>query len=90
MERKVETVPDSQIIAKPAADVGAADHIAQHNRFKAMERRFAEMPRETVRIREEDGSQFVQINTYSFSIGVGTPVKVPVQVADMLREKGVI
>jgi hypothetical protein len=47
------------------------------------------MPREEVYIREEDGNQFVQINTYTFQMAKGKRHKVPRQVADMLRAKGV-
>ena len=86
----VGRIPDDQIIAKPAAKVTDQAQRRQ-NMIGIMREKFANEPQEKVRIREEDGSQFVQINGYSMRIYPSAEyVKVPKSVADELRNRGVI
>lgn len=51
---------------------------------------FAAMPKETIRIPQDRGSQFVQVNGYSFNIAAGVHVQVPKQIAQILRDAQVI
>ena len=91
MNRTVETVPDSQIIAKPPAKVGTSDQKKRMNLTARMKQKFDNEPTEKVRIREEDGSQFVQVNGYSYRIFPSEDyVEVPRTVAAILRERKVI
>jgi hypothetical protein len=55
-----------------------------------MREHFRKQKRITIRIPKEAGEQFVQINGYSFQIQAGVKVEVPVQVAEMLEEAGII
>jgi hypothetical protein len=55
-----------------------------------MKRYFADRPKEKIRIRPSDGEQWVQINGYAFRIQAGEDVRVPVDVADLLRNAGVL
>ena len=58
----------------------------QLKRMQMMKEYFAEQDKETIKIRKELGEQWVQINGYGFRIQAGERVKVPVDVADLLRE----
>lgn len=51
---------------------------------------FAKQPKETIKIQKDRGGQFVQVNGYTFDIAAGYPVEVPKQIAQMLRDAGVI
>lgn len=86
----VGRVPDDQIIAKPAAKV-ESERPRRDSMIAVMREKFANEPTEKVRIREEDGSQFIQINGYSYRI-YPTPEyqDVPKSIADELRNRGVI
>ena len=56
---------------------------------KRMEAHFKAQKKVKVRIRPEDGEQWVQVNGYTFLIQPGEWVRVPEQIYDMLVEKGV-
>lgn len=58
--------------------------------MEKMRRYFKGRPLEEIYIRKDEGRQFVQINGYSFQIEAGVRVPVPVDVADVLREAGII
>ena len=60
------------------------------NRVERMRQYFAEQDRETIKIRKELGEQTVQINGYPFQIQAGVKVKVPVDVAEILRDAEII
>ena len=60
------------------------------SRHAKMKKYFAEQERETIRIRKEEGDQTVRINGYGFRIQAGEKVKVPVDVAEALREANII
>lgn len=60
------------------------------SRLAQMKAYFAEQPRETIRIRKEMGDQTVRINGYGFKIQAGQKVKVPVDVAEVLRDAEII
>lgn len=66
------------------------NEMTQASRVEKMRQYFANQPKEKIRIRPSDGEQWVQINGYAFRIQAGEEVKVPVDVADLLREAGVI
>jgi hypothetical protein len=51
---------------------------------------FAEQPKETIKIRSELGEQTVIINGYPFQIQAGERVKVPTDVAEILRDAEII
>lgn len=70
--------------ATPNVNVEAA------KRYDRMKEYFKNRPKETIRIRSELGEQWVQINGYAFRIQAGEKVKVPVDVADLLREADII
>jgi len=60
------------------------------SRLQMMKDYFAEQPRETIRIRKELGDQTVRLNGYGFRIQAGEKVKVPVDVAEVLRDAEII
>lgn len=62
----------------------------QKSRMDKMREYFKNRPKEKIRIRPSDGEQWVQINGYAFRIQPGVDVSVPVDVADILRDAGVI
>lgn len=62
----------------------------QTKRIERMKEYFANRPKETIRIRKEFGEQWVQINGYAFRIQAGEKVKVPVDVAELLRDADII
>jgi hypothetical protein len=64
--------------------------MAQISRQQRMKEYFAEQPKETIKIRKDLGEQWVQINGYAFRIQAGERVKVPVDVADQLRNAEII
>lgn len=74
------------VSAPPKANV----HAVQAKRIERMKTYFDNRPKETIRIRKEMGEQWVQINGYAFRIQAGDKVKVPVDVADLLREADII
>lgn len=61
----------------------------KESEVKKMEAHFAAQKKVRVRIRPEDGEQWVEVNGYSFLIQPGEWVRVPEQIYDMLVEKGV-
>ena len=81
-------VPVEVISAKPqpAAQISSL----QKSRTDKMREYFKNRPKEKIRIRPSDGEQWVQINGYAFRIQAGAEVSVPVDVADLLRMKGVL
>ena len=81
--------------AKPTETIAApkaapSPDMVQQKRIERMRKYFENRPKETIRIRPDDGEQWVQINGYAFQIQAGVKVKVPVDVADLLRDAGVI
>jgi hypothetical protein len=63
--------------------VAKSDHDMMRDYFKAQ-------PKETIRIPKDRGSQWTQVNGYTFEIAAGVSVEVPKQIAAMLRDAGVI
>lgn len=59
-------------------------------RINAMKAHFDAQPKENIKIRKDDGEQFVQVNGYTFQIQPGVVVAVPRQVANMLRDADII
>jgi len=74
-------------VAPPAPSSGTSVH---RSRVEKMRQYFKNRPKEKIRIRLSDGDQWVQINGYAFSIQAGKEVSVPVDVADILRDAGVL
>jgi outer membrane lipoprotein SlyB len=64
-----------------------AQAVSDHDK---MRKHFENQEKVEIKIRKEDGEQFVQVNGYSFAIAAGIPVKVPKQVAQILRDAGII
>jgi hypothetical protein len=62
----------------------------QVKRIERMKEYFQNRPKEEIRIRKELGEQWVQINGYAFRIQAGAKVKVPVDVAELLRNADII
>jgi hypothetical protein len=60
---------------------------SDHDRMKAY---FAAQDKVTIKIPRDRGEQFVQVNGYSYAIAAGHEVKVPVQIAQMLRDADII
>lgn len=86
----VGRIPDEDIIAKPPAKV-EDQRGRRQNMIAMMKEKLDNEPTEKVRIREEDGSQFVSFNGYSYRIFPSENyVEVPRSVADELRSRGVI
>ncbi len=69
----------------PIADSQPTAQTRRVSKLQQMKEYFAEQDRETVRIRKEDGDQTVRVNGYGFRIQSGVPVKVPTDIAEMLR-----
>jgi hypothetical protein len=68
----------------------ASAEMQQISRVERMRAYFAEQDKETIKIRKELGEQWVQINGYAFRIQAGVKVKVPTDVAELLREAELI
>ena len=83
------SIAPEEIAAAPQVSrpVGVTDQV---NRVERMRKYFANQKKEKIRIRPQEGEQWVQINGYAFRIQAGEEVKVPVDVADLLREADVI
>lgn len=76
---------DAPASASPVADMSQT--ISDHARMKAY---FDKMEKVEIKINKDRGPQFVQVNGYSFDIAAGIPVKVPKQIAQMLRDADII
>ena len=63
--------------------------VTRESEVQRMKAHFAAQKKVKVRIRPEDGEQWVQINGYTFLIQPGEWVKVPEQVYEALVNKGV-
>ena len=93
---KVSPLPVAGQVVDPSENAApnpvdpAQTRIIHARRFERMRQYFSERPKEWIRIRKEDGEQRVQINSYPFNIAPEVRVQVPVDVADLLRNKGVI
>ena len=89
MSKTPNTIAPEEIAAEPKVSppVGA---MAQASRVERMRQYFANRPKEKIRIRPSDGEQWVQINGYAFRIQAGEEVTVPKDVADLLRDAGVL
>ncbi len=79
-----------ELVSSSVKESPPAGVMQQEGRVARMREYFKNRPKEKIRIRPEDGEQWVQINGYAFRIQAGQDVKVPVDVADTLREAGVI
>ena len=79
-----------EIVSSPNKPSQPAGFVEQESRVARMREYFKNRPKEKIRIRPDEGEQWVQINGYAFRIQAGQDVKVPVDVADTLREAGVI
>jgi hypothetical protein len=82
-------IAPEEITAAPRVSrpVGASEQVS---RVEKMREYFANRPKEKIRIRASEGEQWVQINGYAFRIQAGEDVEVPVDVASILREAGII
>ena len=80
----------AETVAAPTETQKSSPQMLQQKRLDRMAEYFKNRPKETIRIRPEDGDQWVQINGYAFQIQAGVKVKVPTDVADLLRDAGVI
>lgn len=70
--------------------VGPSAENQRVSRMAQMKQYFDEQERETIKIRNELGDQTVRINGYGFRIQAGKKVKVPVDVAEILRDADII
>jgi len=77
-------------VSAPTAPAKGETLMLQESRMARMKEYFKNQPKEKIRIRPDDGEQWVQINSYAFRIQAGQEVKVPKDVADTLREAGVL
>lgn len=68
----------------------AAVQAVQVGRHERMRLYFAAQEKETIKIRKELGEQRVQINGYTFQIQAGVHVKVPIDVAETLRDGDIL
>lgn len=75
-------------VAQPVAVTEERE--AHLSELSLMKRYFDAQPKEQIRIAKDKGEQFVQVNGYSFAIQAGVPVRVPRQVAEMLRDADII
>ena len=82
--------PDHATPVAASADPLGAERTAQLSRIDQMRDYFSKQPKETIRVPKEKGEQYVQVNGYTFVIAPGIPVKVPEQIADMLRTAEII
>lgn len=87
---KVQTAIAAEEITAPAQVSRPVNETTQISRVERMRQYFANRPKEKIRIRPSDGEQWVQINGYAFRIQAGEEVTVPKDVADLLREAGVL
>jgi len=74
----------------PIADNQPSVEMRRTSKLAQMKAYYAEQDRETVRIRKDDGDQEVRVNGYGFRIQAGEPVKVPTDIADILRDASLI
>jgi hypothetical protein len=91
---QVDIVPVEDKSSTPDGDMNginrATAEMQQISRVERMRQYFVEQPKERVKIRKELGEQTVQINGYSFQIQAGVWVKVPTDVAEILRDAEII
>ena len=81
----------AEVAKGDANNINRADtEMQQISRTQRMKEYFAEQDKETIKIRSDLGEQWVQINGYAFRIQAGVKVKVPVDVAEILREGDII
>lgn len=79
------------VIPSTATDAIDGKARTQHNSdIDKMRDYFAAQPKETIKIPKDRGEQFVQVNGYSYAIAAGFEVKVPKQIAQMLRDAEII
>jgi len=71
--------------ASPVSDMPTK--LSDHARMKE---HFSKQERVSIKIPKDRGPQYVAINGYSFDIAAGHEVKVPKQVAQMLRDAEII
>ena len=81
---------EAEAISAPSAPASGQTLVLQQSRVDRMREYFKNQPKEKIRIRPDDGEQWVQINGYAFRIQAGKEVKVPKDVADTLRDAGVL
>ncbi len=87
---KVAPASEEKIVGNaPVEDVGE-DNRRRDSMIAVMREHFAGQPKEKIKIRKEDGEQFVQVNGYGFQIQSGVYVEVPQQVAEILRDADII
>jgi len=86
---KIDAIAPEEIVAKPRTSppVGVME---QSSRVARMREYFKNQPKEKIRIRPDEGEQWVQINGYAFRIQAGEDVYVPEDVANILRDAAVI
>ena len=75
---------------EPTTVAQVAERQKATRRMEHMKQYFAKQPKETIRIRKDEGEQFVQINGYTFIIQAGVTVSVPRPVAEALRNAEII
>ena len=84
------TVVADETIVGRAPTAAPVNAVLRQSRIDRMREYFKNRPKEKIRIRASDGDQWVQINSYAFQIQAGKDVTVPTDVADLLREAGII
>ena len=96
--RAAEQAPSEESQAAPAQagdGIGASDEQRHKMRFDKMREVFAKQDRVKIRLPKDEGGargaeQLVTINGYSFVIQRGVTVEVPVGVAEVLEQAGLI
>jgi hypothetical protein len=72
-------------------DIPQTDQIQQaRSDLDKMREYFKAQRKVTIKVPKDRGSQFVQVNGYTYQIAAGIPVQVPEQIAAMLRDADVI
>ena len=84
----IATTPVEDIEASPSA--APATPQVQEKRIERMKTYFENRPKEKIKIRKELGEQWSQINGYAFRMQAGVPIKVPTDVAELLRDGEII
>lgn len=81
-----------EVLSTPVSpDVSQVAERSHHNkRIATMKAHFDAQPKENIKVRKDDGEQFVQVNGYTFQIQPGVVVAVPRQVANILRDADII
>jgi len=93
-KRQDDFIPVEDKSSTPNGDMHginrASVEMQRLNRFERQRQFFANQEKETIKIRKELGEQIVQVNGYPFQIQAGVKVKVPTDIAEILRDAEII